>query len=67
MVQVNPLFKFLILLPDNDINSCNDQPIFRDTVEQNATKLALQAKRNVSKFLQLCIGNLLTHNKKVYE
>ncbi|CCH96096.1 conserved hypothetical protein [Microcystis aeruginosa PCC 9809] len=57
----------MILLPDNDINSRNDQPIFRDTVEQKATKLALQAQRNVSKFLQLCIGNLLTHNKKVYE
>ncbi len=72
IAKLNPnhftaLFKFLILLPDNDINSRNDQPIFRDTVEQKATKLALQAQRNVSKFLQLCIGNLLTHNKKVYE
>jgi hypothetical protein len=32
---VNPLLKYLIHFARNDLNSRNNLPIFRDTVEQN--------------------------------
>jgi hypothetical protein len=32
---VNPLLKYLIHFAGNDLNSRNNLPIFRDTVEQN--------------------------------
>jgi hypothetical protein len=35
---VNPLLKYLIHFDRNDLNSRNNLPIFRDTVEQNANE-----------------------------
>jgi hypothetical protein len=36
--RVNPLLKYLIHFVQNDLNSRNNLPIFRDTVEQNANE-----------------------------